>query len=40
VLAATTLWELVKVVTAFTVAHTLTLTLAALGWVHLSGRIV
>lgn len=40
VLAATSLWDLVKVVTAFTVAHTLTLTLAVLGLVHLSERIV
>ena len=40
VLAADTLWDLVKVVTSFTVAHTLTLTLAAVGWVHLSGRVV
>jgi hydrogenase/urease accessory protein HupE len=40
VLAATTLWDLVKVVTAFTVAHTLTLTLAALNFVHLPERIV
>jgi hydrogenase/urease accessory protein HupE len=40
VLAATTLWELVKVVSAFTIAHTLTLTLAALNLVHVSGRIV
>jgi len=40
VLAATTLWELVKVVSAFTVAHTITLTLAALNLVHLPGRVV
>ncbi|MDB5291672.1 MAG: hypothetical protein JWL69_2913 [Phycisphaerales bacterium] len=40
VLAATTLWDLVKVVTAFTLAHTLTLTLAALNLVHLSERVV
>jgi hydrogenase/urease accessory protein HupE len=40
VLAATTFWDLLKVVTAFTVAHTLTLTLAALNWVHLPGTIV
>jgi hydrogenase/urease accessory protein HupE len=40
VLAATTLWDLVKVVTAFTLAHTITLTLAALNFVHLPGRVV
>ena len=40
VLAATTLWDLVKVVTAFTLAHSLTLTLAALNLVHVSTRIV
>jgi hypothetical protein len=40
VLAATTLWDLVKVVTAFTLAHTLTLTLAALNLVHLPEKLV
>ncbi|HUO10764.1 MAG TPA: HupE/UreJ family protein [Phycisphaerae bacterium] len=40
VLAATTLWDLVKVVSAFTIAHTMTLTLAALDLVHLPGRVV
>lgn len=40
VLAATSLWDLVKVVTAFTVAHTLTFTLAVLGLIHLSERVV
>lgn len=40
VLATTRLWDLLKVVTAFTLAHTLTLTLAALNWVHLPGRVV
>ncbi len=40
VLAAATFWDLVKIVTAFTVAHSLTLTLAALNLVHLPGRIV
>jgi hypothetical protein len=40
VLAATTLWDLIKVVTAFTVAHTITLTLAALRLVHVSEHIV
>lgn len=39
VLAATSLWDLVKVVSAFTLAHTITLTLAALDVVHLSERI-
>ena len=39
-LGATTLWELVKVVTAFTVAHSVTLTLATLGWVHVSSQLV
>ncbi|TBU88477.1 HupE/UreJ family protein [Phytopseudomonas dryadis] len=39
-LAATTLWELLKVVTAFTIAHSLTLVLAALGWVHLPAAVV
>jgi hypothetical protein len=40
VLAVVTLWDLVKVVTAFTLAHTLTLTLAVLDVVRLSNRIV
>jgi hydrogenase/urease accessory protein HupE len=40
VLGAASLWELVKVVTAFTIAHSVTLTMAALGLVHLSGRVV
>lgn len=40
VLAATTLWDLVKVVTAFTLAHTMTLTLAAMNLVHLSEHVV
>ncbi|WP_157368902.1 HupE/UreJ family protein [Zavarzinella formosa] len=39
-LAAATFWELVKVVTAFTLAHSLTLTLAALDLVHLPERVV
>lgn len=38
VLGATTLWDLVKVVTAFTLAHTI--TLAALNLVHLPDTIV
>lgn len=40
VLATITLLDLVKVVTAFTVAHTITLTLATLDIVRLSTRIV
>jgi hypothetical protein len=40
VLAAATFWDLVKIVTAFTAAHSLTLTLAALNVVHLPGRVV
>ena len=40
VLAAASLWELVKVVTSFTLAHSLTLTLAALNLVHLPTHIV
>jgi hypothetical protein len=36
----TALLNIVKVVTAFTVAHSITLTLAALGWVHLPSRFV
>jgi hypothetical protein len=33
-------WPLFAAVTAFTVAHSITLTLAVLGWVELPGRIV
>ena len=40
VLGAAGLWDLIKVVTAFTLAHSLTLTLAALNLVHVSGRVV
>ena len=40
ILATASLLDLVKVVTAFTLAHTLTLTLAALDIVRLSSRIV
>jgi hypothetical protein len=40
VLAVVSLWDLVKVVTAFTLAHTITLTLAVLDVVRLSNRIV
>ncbi|TBU77962.1 hypothetical protein DNK06_14180 [Pseudomonas daroniae] len=39
-LAAATFWKLLKVVTAFTLAHSITLTLAALGWVHLPAMVV
>jgi hydrogenase/urease accessory protein HupE len=35
ILAASTFWELFKVVLAFTLAHSLTLFLASMGWVHL-----
>jgi hypothetical protein len=40
VLAVVTIWDLVKVVTAFTLAHTLTLTLAVLDVVRVPNRIV
>jgi hydrogenase/urease accessory protein HupE len=40
VLAAVTFMDLVKVVTAFTLAHTITLTLSVLDLVRLSSRIV
>ena len=40
VLAVASLWDLLKVVTAFTVAHTITLTLAVLDVVRVSDRIV
>jgi hydrogenase/urease accessory protein HupE len=40
VLAAVSLWDLVKVVTAFTLAHTITLTLASLRMVSLPEWIV
>jgi hydrogenase/urease accessory protein HupE len=40
VLATRRLWDLLKVVTAFTIAHTITLALAALNLIHLDGRIV
>ncbi|HEY2586389.1 MAG TPA: HupE/UreJ family protein [Tepidisphaeraceae bacterium] len=40
VLGARTLWGLFKLVTAFTLAHTITLTLAALNLVHVPERIV
>ena len=40
VLGAATLWDLVKVVTAFTIAHSITLALAALHLVHLPDALV
>jgi hydrogenase/urease accessory protein HupE len=40
VLAVTSLWDLVKVVTAFTLAHSITLTLAALNMVRLPAQVV
>jgi len=40
VLATTRFWDLVRVVTAFTLAHTITLTLAALKLVHLPEGVV
>jgi hydrogenase/urease accessory protein HupE len=39
-LAAVSLWDLIKVVTAFTLAHTVTLTLAVLHLARLDARIV
>lgn len=40
VLGAAGLWDLVKIVTAFTIAHSITLTLATLGYAHLPLYIV
>ena|SRR6266496_600729 len=40
VLAVVSLWDLVKVITAFTIAHSITLSLSILNVVRLSGRIV
>jgi hydrogenase/urease accessory protein HupE len=40
VLAAANLWDLIKVISAFTLAHTITLTLSVLNLVTLSERIV
>jgi hypothetical protein len=40
VLAAGTLWDLVKIVTGFTLAHSITLTLAAFNLVHLPAQVV
>jgi hypothetical protein len=33
-------WEVLRIVTAFTVAHSITLSLATLGWVNLPSRLV
>lgn len=40
VLATRRLWDLLKVVTAFTLAHTITLALAALRWINLPPAVV
>lgn len=40
VLGAAGLWDLIKIVTAFTIAHSITLTLATLGYAHLPEYIV
>lgn len=40
VLGAAGLWDLIKIVTAFTIAHSITLTLATLGLAHLPAYIV
>jgi hydrogenase/urease accessory protein HupE len=40
VLGAAGLWDLVKIVTAFTIAHSITLTLATLSYAHLPENIV
>lgn len=40
VLAAASLWDLIKVVTAFTIAHSITFTLASFGLAHLPQQIV
>lgn len=37
---ASSFWEVAKIVTAFTVAHSITLSLATLGWVSLPSRVV
>ena len=34
------LWEVLRIVTAFTLAHSITLSLATLGWVSLPSRVV
>ena len=38
--AAQALWSVLRIVTAFTLAHSITLTLATLGWVSLPSRAV
>lgn len=40
VLGAASLWDLIKVVTAFTIAHSITLTLATFGLAHLPEQVV
>lgn len=40
VLGAAGLWDLIKIVTAFTIAHSITLTLATLGLAHLPEQVV
>jgi HupE/UreJ protein len=40
VLAVVTLWDLIKVISAFTLAHSITLTLSVLNLVRLPGRVV
>jgi hypothetical protein len=40
ILWARQLGALVKIVTAFTIAHSITLTLAALGWVRIAGNVI
>ena len=40
VLACTSFWDFVKVVTAFTVAHTLTLAISAFGYLRLPSSVV
>jgi len=40
ILGAAGLWDLFKIVTAFTIAHSITLTLATLGYAHLPEYIV
>jgi hydrogenase/urease accessory protein HupE len=40
VLGATSLWNLIKIVTVFTLAHSITLTLAAYGLAHLPEQVV
>ena len=40
VLAVVTLWDLIKVITAFTLAHSITLTLSVLNLVRLPGHVV